>query len=174
MRFLLRIAPGLLVVAAATSLYSASASGTEAHPTVSHTVAACADGQIDSWLNTNGNGAAGTIYYDLQFTNLSAQTCSLDGFPGVSAVNIGGHQIGGAATRNGSRHKINVRPGATVEATLGVVETGNFSGGDCKPVTAFGLRVYAPNQRSSDIIPWPFSVCSKSSTISINIQSVAR
>ena len=33
-----------------------------------------------------GNGAAGTIYYPLEFTNLSGRTCSLYGFPGVSVI----------------------------------------------------------------------------------------
>ena len=172
---LLRVVPGLLAMAAATGLHASSAVGAVPRIAVPRVVPACANGTIDSWLNTAANGAAGTIYYELQFTNLSSHECSLHGFPGVSAVNRAGHQIGAPARRSGSSgNAVDLAAGARAKATFGVVETGNFSASACKPVTAFGLRVYAPNQTASDVIPWPFSVCSKSSEISINVATVAK
>jgi hypothetical protein len=162
-------------MAAGTGLYASAAVGAVRSAAVPRAVPACANGTIDSWLNTTANGAAGTIYYELQLTNLSSHECSLHGFPGVSAVNFAGHQIGAPARRSGaSGHAIELAAGATSKVTLGVVETGNFSVSACKPVTAFGLRVYAPNQTASDVIPWPFSVCSKSSEVSINVATVKR
>jgi hypothetical protein len=138
-----------------------------------HAVPACANGQVVSWLNTTGNGYAGGVGWELQFTNVSTHECSLSGFPGVSAVNFSGHQIGGAATRDGgASHTIDVRAGATARATFLAVETGNYPASLCRPVTADGLRVYAPNQTHSDVIPFPISVCSKPGTVSIRIQSM--
>jgi hypothetical protein len=71
-------------------------------------------------------------------------------------------------------HTVVVQPGATARATLLVVETGNYPTSSCKPVTADALRVYAPNQTYSDVIPFPFSVCSRSATVSILVQSMTR
>jgi Domain of unknown function (DUF4232) len=36
------------------------------------------------WLNTQADHAAGSSYYELEFTNLSGHACALQGFPGVS------------------------------------------------------------------------------------------
>lgn len=50
-----------------------------------------------------GNGAAGTIYYDIVFTNAGSGTCFLRGYPGVSLVSAGsnsGSQIGADAKRD--------------------------------------------------------------------------
>ena len=41
-----------------------------------------------------GNGAAGTIYFPLTFTNTATSTCTLEGYPGVSLVGSHGDQIG--------------------------------------------------------------------------------
>lgn len=135
-------------------------------------VATCTTGQVVSWLNTSGNGYAGGIGYELEFTNVSAHACTLYGFPGVSAVTRAGHQLGGAATRNGPRTRaVVVKPGRTARALLQVTFTGNFTPSACKPVTAFGLRVYAAGAFGSDVIPFPFSVCSTPHPISISVQS---
>lgn len=169
---LLRTLPCLLAVGAAAGAYQATAGATP-RATAARTAAGCANGQIDSWLNTVGNGTAGTVYYQLQFTNLSRHACSLRGFPGVSAVTIAGQRIGAAASRDGLEGgAVTLAAGATAKAAFGVVFTSNYPVNACKPVTAFGLRVYAPNQTFSDVIPWPFSVCSKASTVSITIQTV--
>ena len=54
----------------------------------------CATSSLVVWLDTDGNGSAGSVYYNLEFTNLSARTCTLTGYPGVSAVGLGGGQLG--------------------------------------------------------------------------------
>jgi hypothetical protein len=48
--------------------------------------------------------AAGSIYYHLEFTNLSGRACTLVGYPGVSAINLSGHQLGSAAD-SGRNHR---------------------------------------------------------------------
>ena len=53
------------------------------------------------------NGAAGTIYYPLDFTNASSSACTMYGYPGVAFVSSpGGSQVGAAA--GAQQH----RPGA--------------------------------------------------------------
>jgi hypothetical protein len=40
------------------------------------------------------------VYYTLRLTNLATVPCSLRGYPGVSAVDLAGKQLGSAAGRN--------------------------------------------------------------------------
>jgi hypothetical protein len=124
---------------------------------------ACTTSGLVVWLNTMGNGAAGSIYYQLQFTNLSRHTCTLTGYPGVSAIGLSGRQVGAAASRNAisAPRTVTLRPGAGASATLQIVEAGNFPRAACGPVTAAGLRVYPPNQRASKVVPFPFAACSR-------------
>ena len=41
-----------------------------------------------------GNGAAGTIYYPLRFTNIGTTACALEGYPGISLVDSSGTRLG--------------------------------------------------------------------------------
>ena len=95
------------------------------------------------------NGAAGSIYYPLEFTNTSALACTLYGYPGVSFVTgTGGRQLGGAAVRNATfpARLVTLGPGATAHASLQVVIAQNYPTATCKPVTAHWLRIYPPGQ----------------------------
>src|ERR1700684_3271536 len=68
-----------------------------------------------------GNGAAGSTYYPLEFTNTSAAACTLFGYPGVSSVTgSGGSLIGRAASRNPAvtSQLVTIAPGGTAHATL--------------------------------------------------------
>ena len=121
----------------------------------------CNESGLVIWIDTQGNGAAGTIYYELKFTNLSGHTCTTKGYPGVSAVTLAGHQLGPAAHRvSATVHALVLINGGSVMAHLGIVDAGNFSKSSCKPTTAAGLRVYAPNQTAAKIVPFPFLTCS--------------
>jgi hypothetical protein len=127
-----------------------------------HTTApACATSGLDIWLDTQGSGAAGTIYYNLEFTNLSGTTCTLFGYPGVSATDLSGNQLGSAAVRIGATPQtVTLANGATATALVGIVEGGIFPPAQCGPVTAAGLRVYPPGQTHSARVPFPFAACS--------------
>ena len=84
----------------------------------------CATSGLVIWLNTEGNGTAGSIYYQLEFTNQSGHTCTLRGYPGVSAVDLSGHQLGSAASRNTVRapHLVMLADGKTGVAVLRITE----------------------------------------------------
>jgi hypothetical protein len=126
------------------------------------TTPACATSGLDVWLNTQGSGAAGTIYYNLEFTNLSGSTCTLFGYPGVSGTSLSGTQLGSAAVRIGATpHTVTLADGATATATLGIVQAGIFPAAQCGPVTGAGLRVYPPNQTQFRKVPFPFPACAK-------------
>ena len=130
-------------------------------PAAGAAVPACQTGGLVIWLDTQGNGTAGTIFYTLNFTNLSGHACTLRGFPGVSAVNLRGARLGKAAGRDSGQtvKTITLTAGHTAHATLGIVDIGALSSATCPPTTAAGLRVFPPNQTASKVIPFPFPAC---------------
>jgi hypothetical protein len=150
--------------ALAQESHPASAASSKATPP-------CQSSGIDDWLDTKGGVTAGTVFYHLEFTNLSGHTCTLEGFPFVFAVNLSGHQIGNRAVFNHAfpANSVTVGNGKTIHALLGIVDTGNFSKSACKPVTAAGLKVFAPVgiNEVARTVPFPFSACSKGGSLTI-------
>jgi Protein of unknown function (DUF4232) len=144
-----------LICAAALLPGTAMASTTAARPAWAP---ACRESQTLIWLGLGeGGGTAGTIFYPLEFTNVSHRTCSLFGFPTAWAITQDGKQIGKASRHFLQRHGfVNLFPGQTAHALLGVIEAGNVCS---KPVTAASLRVRAPGQASTTIIPFSFQAC---------------
>jgi Domain of unknown function (DUF4232) len=137
---------------------------------------ACETPGLVVWLDTNGNGTAGTTFFKLHFTNLSGHACTLNGFPFLFAVNLKGHQVGRRAVfRKPAPHLVTLRKGKTATAVLGIVDTGVFSRSSCRPVTAAGLRVFPPNQTRAKLVPFPFRTCSlRHGRASLNIGAVTK
>jgi Protein of unknown function (DUF4232) len=160
---------------------SALALGVAAAPAQAATPV-CTTGHLVTWINTQSNGAAGTVFYVLNFTNVGPK-CTLRGYPGVSAVGGAGRQLGSAATRNAVRPLKTITLNApnasratvsTAHATVGIVEVGNFSPSACGPAIASGLRVFPPNQGTSDFVPFPFGACAISGPKFLKIGAVTR
>src|SRR5260370_2778085 len=58
----------------------------------------CATSGLVIWFTADvGGGYAGGYFYTLHFTNLSGHACTLRGYPGVSAVSLGGRRLGSPA-----------------------------------------------------------------------------
>jgi hypothetical protein len=131
-----------------TSTPASTTAPTTAAPGPPTTVAgSCATTALRVSLGS-GQGAAGSTYVNLLFTNTGSTTCTMAGFPGVSYVTgPGGTQIGQAAQRSGSSGTpVNLAPGAVASATLRQVNVQNYPAADCTPTPAAGLLVYPPGQ----------------------------
>ena len=166
------IAGAFACTAALVPAAAVAAPGAAAH-TGHATAPACATSGLDVWLDTQGQGAAGTIYYQLKFTNLSGSTCTLFGYPGVSGTNLSGTQLGSPAARIGvTPHTVTLANGATAFAQIGIVEAGLFPPSKCGPVTGAGLRVFPPNQTQSKRVPFPFPACSKTGPLYLKVLPV--
>jgi hypothetical protein len=136
---------------------------------------ACQTPGLVIWLNTQGNGTAGSIYYNLEFTNLSGQACTLNGFPYINGVNLAGQPPGSSASfSHATPQVVTLAKGATVKAVLQIVDTSNFPPSSCKPVTAAGLQVFPPNQTRSKTVPFPFSACSGKGPAYLIVQPVTK
>jgi hypothetical protein len=139
-------------------------------------VRACTAGQLGAWVAvTQGDGAAGTIYYPLQFTNLSRHACVLRGFPGVSAIDRRGHQLGSPASWDHVHpaRTVVLAPGATAHAILGWSDVTVTSGRGCHPVfSTFELRIYPPGQRSATYAAFGLEACSHAGPVYLSVQPI--
>jgi Protein of unknown function (DUF4232) len=159
-------AAGIAALALSTAAYAATSSPASA---ASAAIPKCAAADLGVWLAVSqGNGAAGTIYYPLEFTNLSGHTCYLYGYPGVSALSRTGQQLGSPAgwgSRSGARI-VNLKPGATAHTVLAYHDAVVYTEPGCDPVsTAANLRVYPPGQRSATEAAFSFEACSHAGPI---------
>jgi hypothetical protein len=178
-------AAGVLVLVAGLFVWNVAAK-----PTLSSAAVApsCTTANLDVWLNTTGNGAAGSSYYNLNLTNLSSRSCTLFGYPGVSAITQAGIQLGSSAGRNAQHASSRItltsartargfesstsRNTATV--ILQITEAENFPASTCAPITASGLRVYPPGQKESTVVPFPFVGCAKAGPQFLHVEAVQR
>jgi len=151
-------------------------------------IPACTTPELVVWLNTSGSGAAGSTYYSINFTNVSAHSCTLRGYPGVSAISQAGIQFGSAAARNAAHAVATVTLSSarsarglensttrnTATVILQVTVADNFPISACSVITATGLRVYPPGQKESTVIPYPFVACAKSGPRFLHVEALQR
>lgn len=132
-----------------------------ASASASAAVPKCTAADLGVWLAVDqSNGAAGTIFTPLEFTNISRHTCTLRGFPGVSAISSSGRQLGNPAVwEGGGKTTVQLAPGATAYALLGYVDavTGNCPPG--QQINAYQLRIYPPDQKQADHTYWSLPTC---------------
>jgi len=135
--------------------------------------AGCPRGYLTSWLGIPGNGAAGSTYYELEISNVSGQTCTLYGYPGVSAVKGGGGQLGSAADRAPGHTElvVTLAPYQTAHVVLQITDVGVYSPSACHPANAVALRVYAPGDYSSMLVPFSFRACAKRGPIFLHVST---
>jgi hypothetical protein len=136
----------------------------------------CRTSRLVVWLDTQGNGAAGSTYYKLQLTNLSGRACTLFGYPGVSGVDLAGRRLGSPASRNPVRppRLVTLANRATATAVLQIVDAYNYPRSRCRPTEAAGLRVFPPNQTASKLVPFPYIACARSGPVYLTTQAVRR
>ena len=140
-----------------------------------NSAALCTTAQLVVWLDSAGSGAAGSVYYHVEFTNQGSHTCTMFGYPGVSAVNLQGAQLGAPANKNAGTAKklISLALGATASAVLQITDTGVYSPSTCRPTRAAGIRVYPPGQTVAKVVPYPFLTCGRAQNIALHIEAVS-
>jgi hypothetical protein len=121
-----------------------------------------------------GNGAAGSTYYPIEFTNSSSVTCSLYGYPGVSFVAGSGAQVGMAATEDPTypRQLVMLPPGSTAHAELRVTDALNYSPSTCQPASVNRLRIFPPGQTTPLYISFTAMACMSTSVPILSVQTV--
>jgi len=156
---------------ATTAAFAASSSG--AAPAA---VPACTAEDLGAWVAVSqGNGAAGSLYLPLQFTNLSRHACAMRGFPGVSAVDRNNHQLGSPASWD---HAVSARTvvlarGATAHTILRYGDVAVTTAPGCHPTFGtFELRIYPPGQRGATYAAFDLQACSHAGPIYLSVEPI--
>lgn len=169
MKARLLLAPLVAVALLAAAVLSA--------PAATAATKACSASKLVVWAGEEpGGGAAGSVYYRIEFTNLGSGTCTLFGFPTVSAISLEGKQIGAPATHSGSGKKakaVKLAQGQTATAQLQIVDALNYPTNACKPTWAAGLRIGIPGGLGSKVAPLAFRTCAKTSAQILSVGAVA-
>ena len=113
----------------------------------------CATSSLAVWVNVaQSEGAAGTIEYALEFTNIGTKACTLTGYPGIAALNASGKQLGddGKARPIYKATTVTLAVGGTAHADLFWSDGEVYTSG-CKPATAAEIKVVPPKQKASAV-----------------------
>ncbi|MEV0679772.1 DUF4232 domain-containing protein [Actinosynnema sp. NPDC050436] len=122
-------------------------------PTAGVVHAGCASVDLDIAFG-HVEGAAGTVYREVLFTNRALATCVLRGFPGVSYVDSSGNRVGAAAVREGDPGPLVTLPhGATAVSVVGSVNVDNFDPDACRKTPVWGIEVFPPDQTAPLYLP---------------------
>jgi len=186
------LAATCLVPVAAFLVTACGSSGTGAAPTRTITVTVTPSSPAPSTSASSGtsqcatadlrltvgrsNGAAGTVYYPLDFTNTSSSACTMYGYPGVAFVSSpGGNQVGAPAGRESSTVPalVTLVPGATAHATLAVSDV--LISNNCMghQVQVNWLQVYPPDQSSALFAQLSRQGCAEQSLVTMHVNTVS-
>lgn len=161
-----RLAVGIGLASAAillptAALASSAVAGAPSRPAV----AACISTHTRIWYGVPGDAATGHIFFPLQFSNIGRSTCSFFGYPGVSAVDIHGHEVGLPASHSGTRLTVILAPGATAHVILEVTQAAFVCS---HPVKTSVLRVFPPGQTHAQLVPFPSAGCRGKSVLHVD------
>ena len=150
--------------AATASVPSAAASATPSSSAAAGGAPACATRSLKATAGI-AQGAAGSVYQVIDFTNISGSPCTLFGYPGMALA--GGTpvtQIGAAAARStGSSAKlVTLAAGKTANALLQITQAENYSASRCVPKASTYLQIYPPNQTTPIYLAYKSTGCSSS------------
>lgn len=99
-----------------------------------------------------GSGAAGHEFAFVQFTNASASTCSLTGYPGIELL-LGGKPLGQPAVRSGKPiSTVRIPPGTSVSASL-------VDDSSCNAAISDWVQVIPPNRTDRIVLKLAIRGC---------------
>lgn len=160
-----RMLMGVSMAAAAILLPTAALASSAASGSAAAPAGTCAATATRLWYGVPSEGAAGSSFWQIELSNIGHTTCSFFGFPGVSALDIHGHQVGLAATHTGVRVGATLVPGATAHFVLRVVNAGAVC---AHPLHGVLLRVFGPGQFHSNIVGFVSEQCPGKSLMSVD------
>jgi hypothetical protein len=158
--------------ASASATSAAPASSASPSPVIPPGAAPCPTSSLGVRPGLS-QGTAGSVYQVIDFANISNVTCSLYGYPGVSAGNgTPFTEVGLAAAEMPTppRALVTLAPGAVANALLRIVDAGNFPAAKCSMVPTKWLRIFPPNQTVPVYLRYSTQMCAKPvQTLSVSV-----
>ena len=158
-----------------TAAYAATTSpAAHARPATS----VCTPASLRTWVDVRlRTESAGITYYPLEFTNTSHATCSLSGYPAVSAISKSGGQLGSSASHGRQLvvPLVVLAPGATAHTIIAYRGGMVSAGGRCGSVdTANRLRVYLAGLKGAAYAGLSFRACSHAGPVFLTVTQAIR
>ena len=101
------------------------------------------------------------VYQTVDFTNTSAHTCAMSGFPTISFAVDNGQQVGTPAAQDGTPGDVVIlHHGGIASAQLAIADPSIFASDLCQPTAVDGLRVFPPGATIAMYLPRPGIACS--------------
>jgi hypothetical protein len=142
------------------------------------TVPNCQTGAIKVSIGQS-NGAAGTIYWSVIFTNIGTSTCHLSGVPAIQPATTSQIPVGPPARSNSTGMMgvlITLAPKKSASVAWGVGETGNYTPATCGPARATHILVRLSSVMGTGrwmvSLATPVSVCTKLASTTTRLLSV--
>jgi hypothetical protein len=154
------IAALLALTATAWAATSSGKGHTAAAPSAA--VPSCAAGELGVWVAADyQQGAAGSTFVPLEFTNVGTRTCTLQGYPAVAALDRTMNQLGPAATRNHliTPGTVTLAPGHTAHSVLQYIQDVATNCPLAQQVPAYELQVDPPHRTAKDHALFDFETC---------------
>lgn len=128
---------------------------------------ACPTRYLSAKIGPSG-AAAGSVYTNIDFRNISNVTCTLYGYPGV--VLAGGtpvSPIGRSAAEDPAtpRRLVTLAPGKVASALLRVVQALDYPRARCHPTKATYLQIIPPNSRTPIFLSYAATACASALNI---------
>ena len=138
------------------------ASSAAVNPNVPGGPPGCATRDLKATVGV-AQGAAGSVYQVIDFTNIGTASCSLYGYPGIALA--GGSpvtQIGAAASRSPQAGPalITLKPGDVANTLLRITQAQNYPASKCSPMASTYLQIYPPNQTTPIYLGYKSTGCS--------------
>jgi hypothetical protein len=146
-----------------TSAPTGPASSAAVNPnTASGGAPGCATRDLKATVGV-AQGAAGSVYQVIDFTNIGTASCSLYGYPGIALA--GGSpvtQIGEAASRSPQAGPalVTLKPGDVANTLLRITQAQNYPTSKCSPMASTYLQIYPPNQTTPIYLGYQSTGCS--------------
>jgi hypothetical protein len=157
----------ITVTASPTTPAASAQASTQPAASAAGAAAACLTRYLNGSVGGT-QGTAGSIVVTIIFKNLDNVSCTLYGFPGVAlAAGTPVTDVGQPSTEDTStaRELVTLQPGGYANATLRVVDAGNFPPSVCTQVNTTWLAVIPPNQRIPLYIPFKSMACKGSAKL---------
>ncbi len=155
------LSAGALLVGGGAALTATAASAAPSAPATP----ACISSNLTVWTGSPGDDALGHSFWQVQISNVGHHACTLFGYPGVSAVNSSGHQVGKPAGHSGHKATVTIPAGGTSHFVLSVTDPFIVC---AHPVHATDLKVFAPGQFHAESTPFSVSVCRSKVTLRVD------
>jgi hypothetical protein len=130
---------------------------------------ACTTQQLGVWVNADSaNPGAGTIAYNLNYTNLGEHPCWLSGYPYAIAEDAHQMPLGAPAhVIPGVGHPVMLMPGASAHSVLDYLEGAITPA--CKPEPASYLSVGLPHNKIWRHAFFALPICSKHNVVNLKV-----